>query len=107
MLCKPETAHGMLRWMEIRCVLLRAPEGSIVFGGSGANRTVTVTPAANQNGLVTITVTVSDGQLSTSTGFQLTVTAVNDPPTITRSEERRVGEGTTSGRWSCEDGEGG
>ena len=26
------------------------PNASIVFGGSGANRTVTATPAANQNG---------------------------------------------------------
>ena len=46
-----------------------------MFGGSGANRTVTVTPAANQNGTTTITVTVSDGQLSTPTSFQLTVNA--------------------------------
>ena len=39
------------------------PNANIVFGGSGANRTVTVTPAANQNGTATITVTVSDGAL--------------------------------------------
>ncbi len=37
------------------------PTANIVFGGSGANRTVTVTPAANQTGTATITVTVSDG----------------------------------------------
>ena len=30
------------------------PNGNIAFGGSGANRTVTVTPAANQNGTAPI-----------------------------------------------------
>ena len=33
------------------------PSANIVFGGSGADRTVTVTPAANQSGTATITVT--------------------------------------------------
>ena len=47
-----------------------------MFGGNGANRTVTVTPAAGQTGTANITVTVSDGSLSTPTSFQLTVNAV-------------------------------
>ena len=50
------------------------PTANIVFGGSGANRTVTVTPAANQTGSSTITVTVSDGSLTASSTFTLTVT---------------------------------
>ena len=49
------------------------PNANIVFGGSGASRTVTVTPAANQNGTATITVTVSDGALTASDTFLLTV----------------------------------
>src|SRR6185436_1256419 len=49
------------------------PTGNIVFGGSGANRTVTVTPAANQTGSATITVTVSDGVNTASDSFVLTV----------------------------------
>jgi hypothetical protein len=57
------------------------PLGNIVFGGSGASRTVAVTPAANLTGTAMITVTVSDGIDSTSDSFELTVTAVNDPPT--------------------------
>src|SRR5260221_11706944 len=59
------------------------PNANIVFGGTGANRTVTLTPAANQFGTATITVTVSDGQLSTSTSFHLTVNSGSDPPPIT------------------------
>jgi len=57
------------------------PVANIVFGGTGANRTVTVTPAANANGgPVTITLAVSDGTATTSTNFDLTVTAVNQAP---------------------------
>src|SRR6185295_563703 len=47
----------------------------IVVGGSGASRTVTVSPVAGQSGTATITLAVSDGQLTTSSTFQLTVTA--------------------------------
>src|SRR5262249_40013616 len=34
------------------------PDANIAFGGSGANRTVTLTPAAGQTGVATITVSV-------------------------------------------------
>ncbi len=56
------------------------PPGNVVFGGAGAARTVWVAPAANRSGICTVTVTVCDGFLSASTGFVLTVQAVNDPP---------------------------
>lgn len=55
------------------------PDGNIVLGGSSSNRTVTVTPAANQTGMATITLTVSDGPLRRSTSFVVTVIP---PPTI-------------------------
>ncbi|HUB68095.1 MAG TPA: chitobiase/beta-hexosaminidase C-terminal domain-containing protein, partial [Candidatus Methylacidiphilales bacterium] len=48
------------------------PNANIVIGGSGANRTVTVTPASGQFGTATITVTVSDGTFSTVETFQVT-----------------------------------
>jgi hypothetical protein len=50
------------------------PNANITLGGSGANRTVTVTPAANQLGSGTVTLTVSDGGLTASTSFIVTVT---------------------------------
>jgi glucuronoarabinoxylan endo-1,4-beta-xylanase len=50
------------------------PNANIVFGGGGANRTVTVTPAANKLGSATITLTVNDGTLTASRTFVLTVT---------------------------------
>jgi hypothetical protein len=58
------------------------PNANIVFGGSGASRTVRVTPAANQFGTTSISVSVSDGSLSAMRTFQLTVTSSNDPPTV-------------------------
>ncbi len=58
------------------------PTNNIVFGGSGSNRTVTLTPVANASGSATITLTVSDGTNTASTNFLLTVTPVNDAPSI-------------------------
>ncbi|MBE7499936.1 MAG: fibronectin type III domain-containing protein [Verrucomicrobiales bacterium] len=66
------------------------PASALVFGGSGANRTLTVTPAADQNGSATITVTVSDGALSANRSFTLTVNAVNDAPTLSSLEDQQT-----------------
>jgi hypothetical protein len=53
-------------------------------GVSVIDNQLTMTPDLNFNGIVTITVTVTDnGNLSDETSFLLTVTPVNDPPTIT------------------------
>ena len=52
------------------------PESGIHFGGAGAARTVTLTPAAHQSGVSTITVTASDGPYFATDTFVLTVRAV-------------------------------
>jgi len=52
------------------------PAANLLFGGSGANRTLTVLPAPNQFGTATITVTVADTAGATaSSDFLLTVNA--------------------------------
>jgi dienelactone hydrolase len=51
------------------------PSANILFAGTGANRTVTLTPASNQTGTALITVTVSDGTATATDTFTLTVTA--------------------------------
>ena len=51
------------------------PVSSIVFDGSGTDRTITLTPTAGQNGTSTITVTVTDGPTSASDTFLVTVGA--------------------------------
>ncbi len=73
------------------------PNSSIVFGGSGANRTVTVTPAANQSGSTTITLTVSDGGRTSSDSFLLTVNPVNDPPSISDVPNQSILSGGNTG----------
>lgn len=54
------------------------PLSGIVLGGAGANRTVTLTPAAGRTGTARVTLTVEDGKgLTASAAFALTVT---EPP---------------------------
>ena len=68
-----ETAPGSLGLSATSSNLAFVPNANIVFGGSGAARTVTVTPVAGQSGTVTITLTASDGSLTGSTSFNLSV----------------------------------
>ena len=70
------------------------PDANITFGGSGADRNVVITPASGESGTSTITVTVSDGTLTASTNFVLTVNAANTPPTITAIGPQSTNENT-------------
>ena len=54
----------------------------IVFGGTGAGRTVILSPLADRSGEALITLTVSDGVVSTTSSFTLVVNPLNDPPTL-------------------------
>jgi hypothetical protein len=56
------------------------PTNNIVFGGSGSNRSVTITPASGQSGEANISITVRDGAVTASTAFVLTVAAQRPPP---------------------------
>ncbi len=47
--------------------------GNIVFGGSGANRTVTLTPEPGVAGLTTVDIDVTDGHSTNTVSFTLTV----------------------------------
>ncbi len=49
------------------------PTANIVMAGSGANRTVTITPLTNQVGSTTITLGVFDGSMTTNTSFIVNV----------------------------------
>jgi hypothetical protein len=57
------------------------PQENIVLGGSGASRTIKITPASNKSGSTTITLSVSDGSAAATSKFALTVRAKNQPPT--------------------------
>jgi subtilisin-like proprotein convertase family protein len=59
------------------------PPAGLGFGGVGAVRTLTMTPAPDQSGTARITVTLQDpDRNAVERAFTLTVTAVNDPPTV-------------------------
>ncbi|KPA14543.1 hypothetical protein MHK_005257, partial [Candidatus Magnetomorum sp. HK-1] len=58
------------------------PIENIVFSGTGESRALVITPVENMNGTSTLTITVSDNDLTDSTSFDLTVTPVDDPPEI-------------------------
>jgi uncharacterized repeat protein (TIGR01451 family) len=69
------------------------PSAGLALGGSGANRTVTLTPAHDQFGVATITLVVRDAEGLTATNrFDLTVTPVNDAPTLDAISDRAVDE---------------
>ncbi len=63
------------------------PNANIVISGTGANRSLVLTPVANHSGSATITVTVSDGVLSSEQTIQVTVLAVDDPAVITLNSQ--------------------
>jgi hypothetical protein len=89
------------------------PNSKVVLGGSGKNRTVTVSPADNLSGKSTITISVSDGALQASTSFTVTVNSVNDAPvnsvpglqstTEDNSDEPLVFSATNSNRITISD----
>lgn len=57
------------------------PDANITLGGTGASRTITLTPAAGQWGLTQVTVVISDGVYSVSDTFDVRVIPdPNDPP---------------------------
>jgi hypothetical protein len=73
------------------------PPENVVFGGGGSNRTVTVTPIAGRSGSTTVSITVSDGQLTATESFVLTVMSANKPPAISALSDRAIDEDTGTG----------
>lgn len=75
------------------------PNGNIIFGGSGASRTVTVTTATTGAGVATITVTADDGTGTGTEAFTVTVSAseANLPPTISSISNQSIEKNTNTG----------
>jgi gliding motility-associated-like protein len=98
-----ETAVGSLTVTAASSDVNIIPTANIVLGGSGANRTVSVTAASGQTGTVTITLTVTDGGALTATStFTVTVTAPannadSDGDGVTDAQEQIDGTDPNSG----------
>lgn len=73
-----ETSAGALTVSEVSANPTLLPNANIVFGGSGSNRTVALTPASGQVGVAPITITVSDGTNTANSRFALMVTPSPD-----------------------------
>ena len=76
------------------------PAPLIQYANPNTTGTLTLKPATNAYGTATITVIVNDGQPSDNTvsrSFQVTVTAVNDPPRISAIEDQVVSENIAVG----------
>lgn len=91
-----QTAPGSLSLSATSGNQTLVPDSGIVFGGSGANRTLIITPAPNQAGNATITVTVGDGGLTASDSFVLSVTPINDAPTVSQIPNQNLSAGAAS-----------
>jgi hypothetical protein len=69
------------------------PNANIALVDAGTNRTITLTPVANQSGDAAVTLTVTDSAFGSSNlTFTLTVNAVNDPPVISSINDRSTPE---------------
>ena len=78
------------------------PNANIVFAGTAPNCTMIITPAAAQYGTATITLTVTDNGTplpaqTATTNFDITVTQVNQAPTITTITAQTTNEDTATG----------
>lgn len=67
-----ETDPALLTVTASSSNLAIVPAANIVLGGSGANRTIKVTPATGVSGSATITIFVNDGSSTTYTSFIVT-----------------------------------
>lgn len=84
------------------------PVDNILFGGSGTERTILITPAADQVGVATITLRADDGENFSVISFNVNVNAVvipNQPPQISAFDDVTIAvdESTASIEFSIED----
>ena len=78
-----QTAAGSLTVTAVSYNTTVMPSGNVTFGGSGANRTLSITPVGGAVGVAPVLLTVTDGDGDTTVAwFYVTVIAGNQPPTI-------------------------
>jgi hypothetical protein len=91
-----ETAAATLNLNATSSNQTLVPNAALLFSGTGAARTLSIAPAPNQSGTSMITLTVSDGVATAVDTFVLSVSAVNDVPTISPVADQAVAAGTAA-----------
>jgi hypothetical protein len=95
-----ETSPGSLSLSASSSNTALIQSGDISFGGSGSDRTITVTPDPGEYGSSNITVTVSDGSSQSTNTFTVIVNEVmptNTAPTISDISDQTIDQGTSLG----------
>jgi hypothetical protein len=92
-----ETPAGSLMVTASSSDATLVPSANIFVGGSGTNRALSITPLPDRSGTTMITVFVSDGTTVSSDQFLLTVSGLNDPPTVSGLGDLTVVEDGSSG----------
>ena len=87
-----ETSPGSLLLTVASSDTQLVSEQGIEILGEDENRTLNITPKANQHGQSTITINLSDGVHQKSIHFVLTVTPVNDTPRLTPLANLQIDE---------------
>ena len=90
----PETAAAALTVTVSSSNPSLAPLSGISLGGSGAQRSVTISPAPDQFGTAVLNLRVSDGLVTASESFTLTVRPVNDAPVVNAGPDQSADEGS-------------
>lgn len=75
---------------------LLVPEGNVQFRDTTNGPMMVVTPAANEAGKSSISISATDGITTATQSFSLTVTAVNDAPTLSRIPDQTIPESATT-----------
>jgi hypothetical protein len=73
-----ETAASLLQVTVQSSDPVIVPDGSITLGGTSEVRTISIAPPVGANGTANIALTVSDGALTSTSSFQVTVRNEND-----------------------------
>jgi hypothetical protein len=71
------------------------PSVGLALGGTGGSRTITVTPAEDATGTANVTVTATDGRLTSSVTFAVSVRAVTQSVTAYTNSTFALMEGDT------------
>src|SRR5688572_7468384 len=66
------------------------PEANVRFGRTESARTLTITPAANQSGRAVVQLHATEGSLTATQSFSVTVNSINDAPTISRIPDQTI-----------------